>query len=1122
VSDSSSAHQMVRIHLLGELRVVIGDQITSDAMWRHRPSRSLLRGLALAPNHRLSRDQALNLVGRAESPEAEVRALYRALHTIRRVLEPENPGMAKSSLLSFEGGVLRLCPSQRLWVDVEEFEARARRARLSREVQDYEAALAVFGGELLLEDGVSDPHASRASALHTLHGTLLMELADAHFRRGDLNEAILTLHRLIVTHPTWEDAHRALMRLYIFTGRRYEAEYQYQQLQDILHRELGAAPDAETEQIYADMRRSQSGQPSSPVSPARDHQQEGEPAHSATPLPTGTQRAHGSTGSSQPQLTPASYTTSFIGRRGELALVADLLEDARLLTIWGMAGCGKTRLALQSASELSHAYRDGMRIVLLAPLTDPQMLPAAVADQLGVREESGQGALATLVEAMSTRDMLLVLDNCEHLRAACAELVAELIAHCPHVHLLATSRAPLGLTDTECVWRLPSLETPDPEHLPPLHDLLSYDAIRLFVERAALARPGIALTPRNARAIVQICWRLGGIPLAIELAAGCVRFMTPAQIAARLDDCFAVLNGSGPVVLPRQQTMRMAIDWSWRLLDDHDQVLLRRLAVFSGSWPLEAAEAICADDGLPRGEIPRLLGRLVDHALVDVEDHGERMRYRMVEVIRQFAQEQLQSSEEAETLRRRHVEWYVDLAEEAAPHLRGPDRREHMDRLAAELDNLRAALQQSFDSGWTTLALPLSSALGWFWYTRGLMTEGRRWLTPLVALEDNRVEASAQPTLARALYAAGWLAYVQGDLEEAEALSERSRTLFGRLGDKRGLAEAINVQGCVAGTRNQLERADAAFQECLRLATECGDTSRMAISLSNLADMASQRGDVNGAAVLYGRCLELAREAADERSIAMSLTNLGRIAHVRGDDRRAIDYLNESADRFRTLGDVRGIGEALATRATVLRDSHDAEGAVQAYAEALELFERAGMRTLIAECLDGLAEVLAARKQYSLAAEVLSMRNALHHLLGSEPTPAEQERHGRLVLQVRGILGLRAFERALVEGRALTVERLIARVGTEERPHEPAPAPRSRGRPRAADNAGRPSLPPGERKVAELVARGLTNWQIAERLQRSQRTIETQVSNILAHTGLRSRKELAMWLAAQREDTAGD
>jgi predicted ATPase len=383
-----------------------------------------------------------------------------------------------------------------------------------------------------------------------------------------------------------------------------------------------------------------------------------------------------------------------LGREREIAEVKRLLADTRLLTLTGAGGCGKSRLALQVASELLRDYADGVWLSQLAPLADLAFVPQTIASVLRVPEQPGRLVSETLVRALRFKSLLLVVDNCEHLLSACAELADALVRACSTLRILATSQEPLGVPG-EAVWRVPSLSVPSAGRLSPVDHLMQCESVRLFVERATFSQPGFTLTDSNAAAVVQVCRRLDGIPLAIELAAARVKVLTVEQIAARLDNRFRLLTGGSQRGLPRQRTLRAAMDWSYGLLSEKERAVLQRLSTFAGGWTLEAAEAVCSGNGIEAADVLDLLTQLVDKSLVAVETQGEEARYRHPETVRQYSLDRLMESEEAADVRRRHRDWYLGPAERAEPELRGPGQVAWLEQLEMEHDNLRAALEWS-------------------------------------------------------------------------------------------------------------------------------------------------------------------------------------------------------------------------------------------------------------------------------------------------------------------------------------------------------------------------------------------------------------------------------------------
>ncbi len=619
--------------------------------------------------------------------------------------------------------------------------------------------------------------------------------------------------------------------------------------------------------------------------------------------------------------------TSFIGRAREIAEVKRLLsplsrEEAvgRLITLTGPGGTGKTRLSLHAATEVLSSFPGGVWLIELAPLADPALVTQTLAAVLGVREEAERSVIASVLSYLHDRQALLILDNCEHLIETCAELAEVILRACPCVRILATSREALGIAG-ETLFRVPSLSLPDVKQAVGFETLAQSEAIQLFVDRARAVNPDFALTPANAPAIAQICQRLDGIPLALELAAGRVRAMTPEQIAARLDDRFRLLTGGSRTALPRQQTLKALIDWSWDLLSDSERALLRRLSVFWGGWTLEAAEAVTSDQ-LSReavGEQPSLmtdvldpLTQLVSKSLVMVErESGGAVRYRLLETLRQYAREKLLEAGEAKPVRARHLAFYLALAEQAEPHLRAAGQLTWLERLSVEHDNLRAALkwasaETAHTDGSPEAGLRHAGALTGFWYLRGFWNEGREWLTLMLAQAIN--DEALAPARAKALAGAGWLADERGPEAEfyAEALG-----LYRRLGDKRGMAFCLRGLGVRATNEGDLDISAQLLNESLALFRETEDVWGTALVHYNLGWLVSYGDDWRKAEAIWDEALSQFQRTGDRWGIAVTLGALSYFARLRGQYARAATASEESLHLFRELGDKAGIAVSL-------------------------------------------------------------------------------------------------------------------------------------------------------------------------------------------------------------------
>jgi non-specific serine/threonine protein kinase len=736
----------------------------------------------------------------------------------------------------------------------------------------------------------------------------------------------------------------------------------------------------------------------------------------ATALPRG--------GAPAPNNLPVQLT-SFIGRRRERAEVRRLFLAARLVTVMGVGGCGKTRLAIQVATDMLPEHPDGTWITEFGALSDPALVPQAVAGSLGVREEADRPLVATLGEAIGPKAMLLVLDNCEHLAAAVATLAQGLLSACPNLRVLVTSQEGLGISG-EILWRIPTLSVPDVRVTPPSGKEAAsrFESVRLFVERAVASQPGFALTDSNAPTIAQICHRLDGIPLAIELAAVRVKVLPPEKILARLEDRFQLLTGGSRTALPRQQTLRAAVEWSYDLLAPQERTLLNRTGIFSGGCTLEAVEEVCGWNGVPKGDVLDLVTHLIDKSLVGPSEGVDGgMRYTLLETIRAYARERAAGTGEKDALAERHAAYYGGLAETAEPELQGRDQGRWLDRLEEEHENLRQAIQFRIERRDAEAALALVGALWRFWWVRGIWREGRNRFDAALALESPQ---GRTPVRSKALRGAAVLARGQGDYGAAKTFLEESLAIARANADRPGIAAALFEQGNIANDADELESARALYDECLVIRREIGDDRGISLALHNLAVVAEARRDYAEAERLYGEALALHRQLGNRAMEAHTLNGLGEVAISRGDIARARSSHEAALAVHRELGDKRGITFSLRELGFIEAAQGDVAGASAALSECVRLLEALGDRQGLAAAIEASAVVAMAAGWPERALTLQGAARSLREEIRSPLPDSEAERLEARLAPAREELGPEAASRALEQGKRLAPGDAIA------------------------------------------------------------------------------------------------
>jgi non-specific serine/threonine protein kinase len=968
----------------------------------------------------------------------------RALHSLRNSFTTLRKYLGDDLLLT-NRETAQVDPSFPLWVDVIEFHAQAKQFLAGLDSALVETNL--YQGDLLA-DFYDDWIPAEREHYRNFYIEVLLRLAQEMRTHSEYDRAIGYARQVLACDPTNERAHEHLIFCYLAAGDRAAALRQYEECRRLLRDELAVEPKPETTALFEWIKRD----------------------------------------STQPRLPEASLTnlpipiTHFVGRQNEMARIKDLLATHRIVTLTGAGGSGKTRLAIQVATSLVESFKDGVWWTDLSALIDGTLIVPTAAQALGVPPVPNESPLQSLCRFLYSRELLLVLDNCEHLITACAQLADTLLTACPHLKMLTTSREALGLLG-ERIYHVPTLSLPDPLHLPSTELLVSYESIRLFVERAAAVSRDFSLTALNAPAVVEVCRRLDGMPLAIELAAARVRSLSVEQIEARLDDRFNLLTAGSRTALPRQQTLHATLDWSYTLLSEPEQVLFRRLSVFAGGWTLEAAEAVAVGvmSGLLHSPTPTLdlITRLIDKSLVVAEDRNNEARYHMLETVRQYGRDKLEQAGERQVMQNRHLEFFLKLAEEAEPHLTGADREAWLVRLESDHDNLRAALEWTETTTDQRSRLRLAGALAWFWGFRNYASEGVRWLER--ALEKGgqaSIECIAEERALRAKALLG-LGLVGWGIEEGNTTRvrlEESIALYEELGDRRRLAHSLLILGNFVGTgegqfaaarpfleqslillrtllregpasgrqaedrwwlayalnrlgevihHNDLEGARPILEEGLALAHELGDQWLIGQGLMTLGSVQTKLGDWASGHARFEEALDLFRHVDSKRNIGWALGSLGDIARYRGEYQEAARFYEDGLSFYRAGDDSDGISWMLYSLGCLALRDGEVRRAAELFCESLMLRKKIEHREGLAEVLQGLAGLAVVKAQPERAARLFGAAQAARELMKDAIRALYRAPSDPYLAMAREQIGDATFKVAWEEGHTMTSEQAI-------------------------------------------------------------------------------------------------
>jgi predicted ATPase len=991
----------LRAHLLGPVRLLVGDAAIPNQVWSRRAARSLLLLLLVTPDHHLPRDRVLDLLWPNATSESADQALRKAVHLLRRVLQPDLRSGRDSAYLAVSIDVIGLRPGIDLWIDAEAFEtalAAAHSAPLADRRTHLRQALTLYQGDLLRDETYAEWATAPRERLRQLRRRAALDLTELDLVAGAPEASVPALEQLLNADATDEAVLRALMRALAGAGRGDDALRWYRRTAKALRDELDVAPEEATRAL-ADELRAMVTAPTAPL-----------------PQPIAI----------RPQASIPAAPNLLVGRAREVEQLQDLLltRDVRLLTVTGPGGVGKTRLAQEAARQVAEDFADGVAYVPLATIRDPSLVLPAIAHALGLAEDERHAQDDVFQVALRGRELLLVLDNLEQVIDA-APRIATLLEACEGLKILATSREPLRVRAEHEVL-LSGLSVPGTAGPGRDHRLMRYGAVELFLRRAHAVRPSFVLMEDNAPIVVDLCKRLDGLPLAIELAAAQARVLSPEALLAGLTDRFALLAGGYRDLPDRQQSLYHAISWSYDLLPPPRRRVFQHLAVFAGDFTGEAAVAVVAGTNDPDPSTSASLlddvdALVISSLLVRVED-DDGPRFSMLESIREYGLGELSASGEEAAARHAHAAWYRALAEEAAPILGETFDRKWLDRLEAELGNFRAALTWALRQPDAEIALRLAAALRRFWLARGYLVEGRDWLEQALA------HGSPEPSQARAeaIFATGELSFFLENLDRAKSLAEEGLAICRSLGNARGAADALLGLGHIARQAGDLERAEAYLIEGIALARSAGATATLSPLQEAMARLLADLGRLDEAEALYEEHMQQDRLAGNERGMASSLSGLAKVARKRGDTARAISLVEEALAIVRRLHDTYASAVILIELAALVVDQGDHARATELLRESLTLAWEHRFDALAAEGLQALALLAATTGQRERSARLAGLTVAFCQAVGTPLPDRDDDLAAGGELVAHGVSRQSASVTAPIRDLVLTADEAIA------------------------------------------------------------------------------------------------